>query len=54
VLVTDLASIAQYERILVKVRDPEVIQIAGGILELAGPTFAAGSVVSPRGTATMP
>ena len=37
VRVANNAAIAQDERILMKIRDPEVIQITRGILELAGP-----------------
>src|SRR5271156_3952667 len=45
--VANYTSIAQHQRILMKVRDSEVIQIARGILELAGPAVDVGSVVSP-------
>jgi hypothetical protein len=34
--VTDLAPVAQHEGVLVKIRHPEIIEIAGCILELAG------------------
>jgi len=48
VRVADLAAIAQHQRILLKIRYPEVLQVTRGIVELAGPAFDIGPIVSPR------
>jgi hypothetical protein len=48
VRVANNAAIAQDERILTKIRDPEVIQVTRGIRELAGATSDVGPVVSRR------
>jgi hypothetical protein len=43
----DLAAIAQHQRVLLEIRDPEVIQVTRGIVELAGAAIDVGSVVAP-------